>query len=616
MRAAAVVIALFAAFLVASAEIDDRRTVAVLFKQPTQWIAVNAKPTGSEELHFVVALQQRNLEQLEKLYWDRTNPESRNWRNWMTTVEINALVNPSAQVHNAVLEWLQQSGVSSIVSYGDSFHCVASVKTLSAMFSTEFHMFEHAKTGQRIPRAYGRVSVPAALVQMIVMVEGLTHFPVERSVIRTPEGRRQNLIKSADEKRQIDPLDWDGYIVPQTVWNQYDIPWDTKVQGSNVTQGVVEWEQQFFSPSDLTSFGKKFGIPVINPPTVVGKGTGEGSPEGSLDIQWISAIGMNAKNTYWMNDGSNTWLYGWSNKFLAAATVPYVNSISYAWNEEDQCAQGIGYQECMKLNVTSTGYAAVVNVQFQKIGLRGVTLTVASGDSGANGRTDENCSENHFNPDFPSCSPFVTSVGATELRDVTYLFVGAPEGCRLEERFCVARGYEENAVSNGFSGFASGGGFSNVAATPAFQTSFVQQYFKTSEGQSAPKGYFNSSGRGYPDIAAVGETMIMIVDDGQSQAVGGTSASSPIVAGVFTLLNDYVLSKSGKPLGPMNQLLYQMAVKQPTAFTDITSGNNACTEQGCSHNCKGFTAAVGWDPVTGLGSPVYSEMLAYIQTIV
>jgi len=298
---------------------------------------------------------------------------------------------------------------------------------------------------------------------------------------------------------------------------------------------------------------------------------------------------------------------------LATTTVPMVQSISYGWAEFDQCA--ISPSSCSKIGVNSQGYVLRVNTEFQKIGMNGVSLIVASGDSGANGRTDENCSENHFNPDFPSCSPFVTSVGATEIRDVTYLLEGAPIACRLEERFCVSEGFEENAVSNAFSGFASGGGFSNVAPTPSFQLSNVKGYFSTAQGQAVPKGYYNGTGRGYPDIAAVGETWIMIVTGGQSSPVGGTSASSPIVAGIFTLLNDYSLSKSGKSLGPMNQFLYQMAAKRPAAFTDITFGDNRCTEEGCASSCKGFEAAIGWDPVTGLGSPVYSEMLAYLQTI-
>jgi len=105
----------------------------------------------------------------------------------------------------------------------------------------------------------------------------------------------------------------------------------------------------------------------------------------------------------------------------------------------------------------------------------------------------------------------------------------------------------------------------------------------------------------------------LISSQGQIEGVGGTSCSAPIVAGILTLLNDYVISKSGKPLGFVNPLLYKMAAAAPTCFNDITKGDNICTEDGCSSGCYGFTCTKGWDPVSGLGSPVYTEMLKYVR---
>ena len=55
-----------------------------------------------------------------------------------------------------------------------------------------------------------------------------------------------------------------------------------------------------------------------------------------------------------------------------------------------------------------------------KIGMRGVTITVSSGDAGAPGRTNEDCGSDDpdpnikkVNPVFPGSSPWVTSVGGT-----------------------------------------------------------------------------------------------------------------------------------------------------------------------------------------------------------
>lgn len=57
-----------------------------------------------------------------------------------------------------------------------------------------------------------------------------------------------------------------------------------------------------------------------------------------------------------------------------------------------------------------------------------------------------------------------------------------------------------------------------------------------------------------------------------------------------------------------------MAAKAPQCFNDITVGDNICTEDGCSSSCYGFTCTKGWDPVSGLGSPVYPAMLNFIKT--
>jgi subtilase family serine protease len=59
--------------------------------------------------------------------------------------------------------------------------------------------------------------------------------------------------------------------------------------------------------------------------------------------------------------------------------------------------------------------------------------------------------------------------------------------------------------------------------------------------------------------------------DTYSSLVGGTSASSPIFAGIVTLLNQY-LGSSG--LGNINPTLYNLAASSPGAFHPITSGEN------------------------------------------
>jgi len=378
---------------------------------------------------------------------------------------------------------------------------------------------------------------------------------------------------------------------------------------------VIEFEDQYFSPSDLAQFASSFGVncPPLTPNHIIGFND-PNSPqiEATLDIQYALGIAQRGIGWFWI-EADNVWLYGFATHYFGTASVPLVLSISYGWNEEDQCEDGIGAQECQALGVDSKGYVRRVNIEFQKVGIRGVSMFCASGDSGANGRTDPDCTETHLNPPFPAASPFITSVGATQISDASgqaNLPGGGPPGC---QGLSCASGGTEQAVSFQQAHFASGGGFSWVATMPAYQAAAVNKYL-SSGVPLPPSGYFNPTGHGFPHIAAFG-SQVLIMSQGAVEPVGGTSASSPIIAGIFALLNDYVNTKTGKPLGFVSPLIFKMGADHPSAFTDITVGDNLCTEDGCSPGCKGFRCTPGWDPVTGWGTPVYPQMLAYIKQL-
>ena len=84
--------------------------------------------------------------------------------------------------------------------------------------------------------------------------------------------------------------------------------------------------------------------------------------------------------------------------------------------------------------------------------------------------------------------------------------------------------------------------------------------------------------------------------------IDGTSASAPIFAGLLTLVNDRLLHNGLPPLGWVTPRLYAL---QPL-FRDIVIGDNTCGSYGLDPVCcpfSGFHATVGFDAVTGLGSP-------------
>jgi kumamolisin len=135
-------------------------------------------------------------------------------------------------------------------------------------------------------------------------------------------------------------------------------------------------------------------------------------------------------------------------------------------------------------------------------------------------------------------------------------------------------------------GGATGGGVSNTFPLPAWQQQF----------NVPPPSDPTTGGRGVPDVAGDADpsTGYNILVDGQRAVFGGTSAVAPLWAGLIALIN----AQMGKPIGFLNPLIYQQAV-EASAFHDISEGNNG-----------DFSAAQGWDPCTGLGSPDGNQLLA------
>lgn len=151
---------------------------------------------------------------------------------------------------------------------------------------------------------------------------------------------------------------------------------------------------------------------------------------------------------------------------------------------------------------------------------------------------------------------------------------------------------------------SSGGGFSTFFARADFQSAAVERYLAQPD-LLPPASFFNSSGRGIPDVATLAglpdyedySTHYLRMCGRRQQGFDGTSASAPAFAGVLAHLNSVRLEAGKPPLGWANPFLYSAAAADPAAFFDVTQGDNQYAFQ------TGFSATTGWDAVTGLGSP-------------
>ena len=510
-----------------------------------------AAPTESVRFH--LALPQRNLDVLERKFWAVSNPHSDEYGLFMSAEEIQDLVSPPAHVRAELVQHLVEQGVpaSSIKDYGDSLEVDASVSVASQLFDTTFHSFQHAESGRRLVRASSDVRVSLELASRIEAVYGLTGFPV-------PHFSTHARVLGDDDSIENDA------IIPQSLYAMYGLPRNTTVDNSNssgITQGVIEWEGESFRPIDLVWYAGNTslnGVPVYPAEQIVGNFPElPGGGESTLDVDMIVGVAPGNSNWFWLEDNQTTWLYGFTVHFLNATTLPDVVSVSYGWYEGGQCDDGIGAAECAMLgNITATNFVQRVNTQWQKIGLRGVSVFISSGDSGSHTRSDPFCQAPTLLADYPSSSPYITSVGATQVQNDTFFPTSVAPVCRARQDYnfsCISGGYEV-AVDTVRSYFTSGGGFSNISAAQDYQSLAIASYMQQTAVPLPPAQMFNHSGRGYPDVSAVGHNGY-ILDGGDDILEGGTSQSSPIFAGVAALLNVEYKRITGNALGFMNPLL-------------------------------------------------------------
>jgi subtilase family serine protease len=133
---------------------------------------------------------------------------------------------------------------------------------------------------------------------------------------------------------------------------------------------------------------------------------------------------------------------------------------------------------------------------------------------------------------------------------------------------------------------ASSGGYSRLFARPAYQDGLTR----------------GGATRGVPDVAANADSstaMALEYSDGEFRPAQGTSASTPLWAGVIALADQ----QAGQPLGLVNPAIYAIA-RGPAyhqAFHDVVTGDNSVLWP--TGVFVGYNAGPGWDPVTGWGSP-------------
>ena len=580
-------------FLTVCMSFQERTSFHKTTNIPPSWVEIG-KPPSDTMLEFSMLLPQTNVNILENLIKDRSNPNSENYGKWLRKTEIDIIVSSETKHFNMITDWLHNTIVdSACIRTADSMYCKTNIENVNTLFNTEILEYRNSETKTLFysGRKVG-YSIPTYLDQVIELILGIGDFPEY-----THKNMKTKKIK-----------DDTYYISPLSINKLYNIS-NYSMNSKVGTQSVVEFQNDdCFNLADLQYFLKDNGLPSVNisKSNIIGNcdlNTSFPDIEATLDIQY--QVGVNTKTTQCYVSVQD-WLYQFANELYNLPSPPVVNSMSYGWAERGQCDPDV-FPECY-ISGDAEVYAKRTNIEFLKLSLRGVTLLASSGDAGAPGRTSEDCDEDFpINPVFPTSSPYVLSIGGTIIMNPKKSEETTPL-CKTHN--CIGSGEELNCNLDRC-GWTSGGGFSNFFNRPWWQTNTSDGYLNSSV-TFPPNKYFNRMGRIYPDVSLVSHNYIVRAS-GDYMAVDGTSASSPSVSGMISILNNLRLSQNKSSIGLVAPLLYDMYQKCSTCFKDVISGSNNSTE---SENCKyGYTATKGFDAVYGLGLPNFDEIYKYVKNM-
>ncbi|HET8843606.1 MAG TPA: S53 family peptidase, partial [Ktedonobacteraceae bacterium] len=419
------------------------------------------------------------------------------------------------------------------------------ISQLTEAFDTELH--HYVVNGETFRGRSGYLHVPTDLEKIIEGVFGLDDRPQAQPHVR--------VAWAAPSARPT------GYA-PTQLAKLYDFP--TDLTGSGQCVGIIELGGGY-NDEDLTTYFQQLGVSkpqVVSVSVDGGQNSPEGNPNGAdgevaLDIEVVGAIAPGARiAVYFAPNTDRGFLDAITQAVHDTTNSPSVISISWGGPESGWTEQAI----------------TAMDQAFQAAASLGVTVCCAAGDNGSSDGVDDQ----KAHVDFPASSPYALGCGGTRL-DAT--------------NDTVTSEVVWNELSNNEG--ATGGGISDVFDLPEWQAN----------AKIPPSLNGQRKGRGVPDIAgnADPQTGYQVYVNGESVPIGGTSAVSPLWAGLIALLNQ----KRGKPVGYLNPFLYQnyAQLMQSKALLDIVSGNNG-----------GYSAGPGWDACTGLGTPDGALLLQALLT--
>jgi N-acetylneuraminic acid mutarotase len=323
---------------------------------------------------------------------------------------------------------------------------------------------------------------------------------------------------------------------PSDLQSAYGLPADG---GAGQTIAIVDAYDDPTAEADLAIYRRQYGLPACTAEsgcfrqvdqrggTDYPKADQDWSGEISLDLDMVSAVAPYAHILLVEADDTDLGNMGAAVDTAVALGAKYVSN---SYGSDYRGGAGEGPEETTALDA--------------HFNHPGVAVVAASGDFG-------------YGVGYPAASPYVTSVGGTSLsRDAG-----------------SARGWSESVWSNSSGG--PGSGCSAYEPKPAFQKDTGCDMRTVSDVSAVSDPY-------------TGVAIYQTYGGAGWSTIGGTSAASPIIAGVY--------AAAGTPVAGTYPNSYPYAAG--TGINDVTTGSNGDCDP--AYLCTG---TAGYDGPTGLGTP-------------
>jgi kumamolisin len=414
------------------------------------------------------------------------------------------------------------------------------------------HRVKRSRTGEPVTETYrsydGFIHLPAELTEIIVGVFGLDDRRITKRNLGDPPGTAP-------------------FPVSQ-VTKLYDFP-------SNLAAGqsIAIFSEGGYLASDISAnFGGS--PPVVVDVPVDSTNLGFADPETTQDIFIAGSAAPGATiGVYFTTYTQQGWVDLVTRVIHPQAGDPVCSVLSSSFYVSDGddaptlLAEGV-----------SIGWLTAVSAAFEDAAIQGVTICIASGDSGAQSKI----ADGHAHVQYPASDPWVLSVGGTTVGDIS--------GLNFEEY-----AWNDSFTFGMFTGSgATGGGVSDLFPQPSYQV----------DAGVPPSVNDGHQGRGVPDVSANASPNsgypIILGGAPSLFPANGTSASAPLWAGLIAVVN----AALGENVGFVNPVLYALG---SSVFRDIVS------EPGATDNSfagtTGYPVVPGWDACTGWGSPRGNQLL-------